>query len=100
MVIAVPIVIVLTLATWRYLGRVTFKMSIKGLPGGKEVIQQERHGLGKMIFEEKVVSAVFIFAAFMWITREFIWISIMPDLKDGMIAIVAARSEEHTSELQ
>ena len=90
MLIAVPIVIVLTLATWLYLGRVTFKMSIKGLPGGKEVIQEERHGLGKMIFEEKVVSAVFIFAAFMWITREFIWIGIMPDLKDGMIAIVAA----------
>ena len=64
-------------------------MSIKGLPGGKEVIQKERKALGKMIFEEKVVAAVFIFAAFMWITREFIWVSIMPDLKDGMIAVLA-----------
>src|SRR5690625_566570 len=90
MLIAVPIVIILTMATWFYLGRFAFKMDIKGLPGGKEVIQKERHALGKMIHEEKVVSAVFIFAAFMWITREFIWIDILPDLKDGMIAVVAA----------
>ena len=64
-------------------------MSIKGLPGGKEVIQDERKALGKMIFEEKVVAAVFVFAAFMWITREFLWLGIVPDLKDGMIAVLA-----------
>ena len=89
MLIAVPIVAILTVTTWLYLGKSAFKMSIKGLPGGKEVIQKERKALGKMIFEEKVVAAVFVFAAFMWITREFIWVSIMPDLKDGMIAILA-----------
>ena len=89
MLIAVPIVAILTITTWLYLGRFAFKMSIKGLPGGKEVIQKERKALGKMIFEEKVVAVVFVFAAFMWITREFLWISIMPDLKDGMIAVLA-----------
>lgn len=89
MLIAVPVVIVLLIATWFYLGKVVFKMSIKGLPGGKEVIQQERQALGKIVFEEKVVSGVFIFAAFMWITREFLWMGIMPELKDGMIAVLA-----------
>ena len=89
MLIAVPIVVILTITTWLYLGRFAFKMSIKGLPGGKEVIQQERKALGKMIFEEKVVGGVFVFAAFMWITREFLWLGIMPDLKDGMIAVLA-----------
>jgi len=89
MLIAVPIVIVLLITTWLYLGRFAFKMSIKGLPGGQEVIQQERTALGKMIFEEKVVSGVFTFAAFMWITREFLWMGIMPELKDGMIAVLA-----------
>lgn len=89
MLIAVPIVIILLFSTWLYLGRVAFKMNIKGLPGGKEVIQSEREALGKMHFEEKVVAAVFGFAAFMWITREFLWKGIMPDLKDGMIAVVA-----------
>jgi len=89
MLVAVPIVIVLLLFTWVYLGRFAFKMKIKGLPGGKEVIQQERTALGKTSFEEKVVGAVFAFAAFMWITREFIWIDIIPGLKDGMIAIIS-----------
>ncbi|PIC72920.1 DASS family sodium-coupled anion symporter [Sporosarcina sp. P17b] len=90
MLIAVPIVIVLLFSTWIYLGRFAFKMNIKGLPGGKEVIQEERKALGKMTFEEKAVGAVFAFAAFMWITREFLWITILPSLKDGMIAVVAA----------
>ncbi|QUW23900.1 SLC13/DASS family transporter [Sporosarcina sp. Marseille-Q4063] len=89
MLIAVPIVVILTITTWLYLGRFAFKMSIKGLPGGKEVIQNERKELGKMIFEEKVVAAVFVFAAFMWITREFLWLGIIPELKDGMIAVLA-----------
>jgi len=90
MLIAVPIVIVLLFSTWIYLGRFAFKMNIKGLPGGKEVIQEERKALGKMTFEEKAVGAVFAFAAFMWITREFLWINILPSLKDGMIAVIAA----------
>ena len=81
MLVAVPIVIVLLLFTWIYLGRFAFKMSIKGLPGGKEVIQKERKALGKTTFEEKVVGAVFTFAAFMWITREFIWINYYSRLK-------------------
>lgn len=89
MLIAVPIVIVLLFSTWIYLGRFAFKMSLKGLPGGQEVISNERKALGKMIYEEKVVAGVFAFAAFMWITREFLWLGIMPDLKDGMIAVLA-----------
>lgn len=89
MLIAVPIVLVLILSTWFYLGRFVFKMSIKGLPGGKEVIQDERKALGRIIHEEKVVAGVFIFAAFMWITREFLWLELLPDLKDGQIAILA-----------
>ncbi|MDV6379505.1 DASS family sodium-coupled anion symporter [Sporosarcina sp. GW1-11] len=90
MLVAVPIVIVLLFSTWIYLGRFAFKMNIKGLPGGKEVIREERNALGKTTFEEKAVSVVFVFAAFMWITREFLWINILPGLKDGMIAVLAA----------
>ncbi|NEU29466.1 DASS family sodium-coupled anion symporter [bacterium LRH843] len=90
MLIAVPIVVLLLFFTWIYLGRFAFKMSIKELPGGKELIQKERTALGQMTFEEKVVGAVFTFAAFMWITRDFIWVNIFPSLKDGMIAVVAA----------
>ncbi len=90
MLVAVPIVVVMLFSTWIYLGNYAFKMSIKGLPGGREVIQNERAALGKTSFEEKVVAAVFAFAAFMWITRDFVWVNYIPSLKDGMIAVLAA----------
>jgi len=65
-------------------------MHIKSLPGGRELIHQERQALGLMSFEEKAVAAVFCFAAFMWITRGFIWADIVPEIRDGMIAVTAA----------
>jgi sodium-dependent dicarboxylate transporter 2/3/5 len=54
------------------------------------MIQQERHALGQISFEEKAVAAVFSFAAFMWITRGFIWSDLLPQITDGMIAVLAA----------
>ncbi|HDZ07939.1 SLC13 family permease [Pseudohongiella sp.] len=89
MMIGVPLVVVLIAIAWVYLGRVAFRMSIKGLPGGKAMIQQERHALGKISFEEKAVAAIFSFAAFMWITRGFIWTDLLPQITDGMIAVLA-----------
>ncbi|ADC49167.1 sodium:dicarboxylate cotransporter DASS family [Alkalihalophilus pseudofirmus OF4] len=90
MMVGVPVVILLLVSAWMYLGRVAFKMSITGLPGGKNLIQSERSKLGKTSFEEKAVAAVFSFAAFMWISREFIWVDLVPELRDGMIAVLAA----------
>lgn len=90
MMIGVPVVILLLGIAWIYLGRIVFRMSIKGLPGGKAVIQQERHALGRLSFEEKAVAAIFSFAAFMWITRGFIWNDLLPQITDGMIAVLAA----------
>ncbi len=90
MMVGVPVVIVLLTIAWLYLGRVAFPMRIKGLPGGRETIQRERDALGPIGFEEKVVACVFAFAAFMWITREFLWSAILPELRDGMIAVFAA----------
>jgi solute carrier family 13 (sodium-dependent dicarboxylate transporter), member 2/3/5 len=90
MMIGVPVVIFLLAITWLYLGRVAFRMKIREIPGGRELIQQERHALGVTSYEEKAVAVVFAFAAFMWITREFIWTGLVPELRDGMIAILAA----------
>lgn len=90
MMIGVPVVIVLLGIAWLYLGRVAFNIRIKGLPGGRAMIQQERRALGKTSFEEKAVAAVFVFAAFMWITRGFIWSDLLPEITDGMIAVLAA----------
>jgi solute carrier family 13 (sodium-dependent dicarboxylate transporter), member 2/3/5 len=90
MLIGVPMVIVLLAICWVYLGRVAFTMHIKSLPGGRQLIQQERHALGPISYEEKAVASVFCFAAFMWITRGFIWSDILPEIRDGMIAVTAA----------
>lgn len=90
MLIGVPVVITLLAIAWLYLGRVAFRMSIKGIPGGRALIQSQRNALGKISFEESAVAAVFAFAAFMWITRGFIWADLVPEIRDGMIAVLAA----------
>lgn len=95
MLFAVPVVILMLFSTWFYLGKIKFKTSISQLPGGKELIQSERSKLGQISFEEIMVGLVFVFAAFMWITRGFLWVDggllvTIPGISDGMIAIAAA----------
>jgi len=90
MLIGVPMVAVLLGIAWVYLGRIAFPMRIKGIPGGKALIESERAKLGTISFEERVVAAVFTAAAFLWITRELLWSGLVPELRDGMIAILAA----------
>lgn len=91
MLFAAPVVIILLFLSWIYLGRYAFKMSIKGLPGGQEVIKKERQALGRISTEETLVLIVFLATAFLWVTRELIWTELFPtlDLKDGMIAMFA-----------
>ncbi|WP_240675942.1 DASS family sodium-coupled anion symporter [Ammoniphilus sp. CFH 90114] len=86
---AAPIALILIFFTWVYLVNVAFPVKIKELPGGKKLIDEERNKLGVMSFEEKAVLSVFLFAAFMWISRTFLWVDIIPGISDTMIAIVA-----------
>ena len=90
MLFAMPVVIVLIFATWLYLTRVAFPIKLKHIPGGKELIHNEKKKLGKIRYEEGMVLVVFIFAAFMWITRTFLWQDIIPGISDTMISITAA----------
>ncbi|MBM7634757.1 SLC13 family permease [Geomicrobium sediminis] len=96
MMFGIPIVVIMLLFTWFYLGRVAFKTEIKSLPGGKAVIHDERKSLGKTSYEEWMVGFVFLFAAFMWVTRSFFWdyedgiIYGIQGLSDGLIAVLAA----------
>ncbi|ARK31820.1 SLC13 family permease [Halalkalibacter krulwichiae] len=90
---AFPIVVILLISSWLYLTKVAHPIKLKELPGGKLLIDNEKAKLGKMSFEEAAVLAVFTFAAFMWITRTFLWegqIMTIPGLNDTMIAIMAA----------
>lgn len=91
MLVGVPIVVILIPVLWLFLTKVVYKIEFRELPGGKEQIIRERKSLGKISYEEKAVAAVFIFAAFMWITRTFIWVNIVhvPGISDGIIAMAA-----------
>ena len=89
MLIGVPVVILLLSIAWLYLGRVAFRVNIRELPGGRQLIHRERQVLGRISFEEKVVAWVFAFAAFMWISRGFIWVGLLPEITDGMVAVFA-----------
>ena len=90
MMIGAPLVIILLAGTWLYLGRIAFPIKMQELPGGAELIQRERDALGAIAYEEKIVAVVFALAAFFWITRDFIWTPMVPELRDGMIAVTAA----------
>ena len=89
MIFAMPIVILIMFFSWLYLSRFAFPLQIKSIPGGKDLITKEKQQLGKSGREEKIVIAIFLFTAFMWITRGFIWNTYFPFLTDGMIAILA-----------
>ncbi|MBY4208052.1 SLC13/DASS family transporter [Rhodococcus fascians] len=90
MLVGVPVVILLLAFTWFYLTFVVYRFGFTELPGGKDVILQEKSSLGDLSSEEKVVLAVFIGTAFMWITRGFIWDDLLPGISDGIIAVTAA----------
>lgn len=89
MAFAAPLAVIMMFGTWVYLTKVVYKIQLKQLPGGRDLVHSEIKKLGKTAYEEKAVLAVFIFAAFMWITRSFLWDGLLPELTDGMVAMTA-----------
>ncbi len=89
MLFGTPIAAVFLLLVWFYLVKIAFKMPFKSIPGGKEMVRQEKKALGRMSFEEKAVLTVFVFTALAWITRSFILERFLP-VTDTSIAVVAA----------
>src|SRR5699024_1879055 len=89
MLVGVPFVAIFIAIAWLYLNRFQFRIKIKAFPGGDQIIKRERDQRVIMRFEEKTAIAVFIVVAFMWISRTFIWDSILVQITDGMIAMIA-----------
>ncbi|RPD98522.1 DASS family sodium-coupled anion symporter [Aureibaculum marinum] len=82
-----PISIILLFICWVYLTKFAFKFKQKAFPGGRTEIKQQQQKLGKITYEEKLVSIVFAFTAFCWITRSFLLQRLFPQLDDTIIAI-------------
>ena len=83
MLFGTPLSIILLIITWFYLSR--YKVIPKAESAGYAPVK-----LAKMSIQEKRVTAVFVFVAVMWITRSFIWSSILPGMDDTIIAILGA----------
>jgi sodium-dependent dicarboxylate transporter 2/3/5 len=90
MFFAFPLCLVLMILFIIYLTKFAYPMKVKKITQGKEFVSERKKDLGKMSFEEKVVLSIFAFTAFMWITRTFIWVDIIPGINDTMIAMISA----------
>jgi sodium-dependent dicarboxylate transporter 2/3/5 len=85
-----PLSMVLLFICWIYLTRFAFKFEQKKFPGGKDEINRQLKSLGKMSYEEKMISAVFTLTALAWISRSFLLQQWLPAIDDTIIAIAGA----------
>ncbi|WP_074011131.1 SLC13 family permease [Numidum massiliense] len=86
---AFPLIVLLMLFGVVYITKIAYPMKVKKIANGREFVIERKKELGKMSYEEKVVLSVFLFTAFMWLTRTFIWTDLIPGLSDTMIAMVS-----------
>jgi solute carrier family 13 (sodium-dependent dicarboxylate transporter), member 2/3/5 len=98
---ALPMAVVMTLFTWFLLTKVLYKVS-DNFVIDKSFIKEEKKKLGKITYEEKAISIVFLITCLLWIFRvdlnlEWIkipgWSKIFPRsdlIDDGTIAIAMA----------
>ena len=65
--VALPVAVVMLPVTYILLTKILFPSKLAGIPGGKEWVAEEIRKLGPMSRGEKVVLAVFVLAALLWI---------------------------------
>lgn len=90
MLIGVPIVVIMLPLTWLLLTRVLFPAHRIAIDDPKGVVEKELSSLGGMTRGEKLVGAVFLCAALLWILRKPVSGLTGLPLNDTMIAIAAA----------
>lgn len=86
----VPLAWIFIFVAWVYLVKFAYPSPIKTLPGGQDVIDEEKKKLGAASAEEKLVFFIFSLAALSWITRSFLLEKIFPGISDGAIAMTFA----------
>jgi len=88
MMLGVPLVVIGILLAFLVLTRVSFPIHLRELPGGHDLIHQERMKLGPISAEEVKVAIVFAVTASLWIFRPLLQ-QYLPGLSDAGIAIAA-----------
>lgn len=87
-----PLALLQIVVTVFTLNKLYYKFNVKKLKAGKDYIEGEVDSLGNMIYEEKIVMMIFLLTVFFWVTRTFIWQSMVPGLSDTVVSIIAAIS--------
>jgi len=93
MIVGAPIAVVFLLIAWLLLTKVLFKPEISEIPGGAELIREERRKLGRISAGEVRVLAIFVLAALSWVFIPLIWQILDagdPPIGDAGIAMVIA----------
>jgi len=98
MLFAIPVVVALLLLCWFLLTKILFPVSLKEIPGGRELIRSELARLGPVSRGEWTVLIVFVVTALAWISRDSLtqwkWLATnMPaisSIDDSVIAMTAA----------
>ncbi|SMO77197.1 SLC13 family permease [Melghirimyces algeriensis] len=90
MVFGLPVSTLLLVGAWFYLVKIAYPLKSKNIPGGKQMIENEKRALGPITVEERSVLIVFCLTALAWISRDFLLKPLIPEINDTMIAIIAA----------
>lgn len=93
MIVGAPIAVVFLLIAWLLLTKVLFKPEISEIPGGAELIREERRKLGRISAGEVRVLSIFVLAALSWVFIPLIWQILDagdPPIGDAGIAMVIA----------
>ena len=85
MLVGVPLAVVMTFAVWLLLTKALFKPEIKEIPGGRELMTEELAKLGPMSTGEKMVGAIFVFAALAWVFVPVFWKGLISDAGIAMV---------------
>ena len=98
MLFAIPVVAVFMLLCWLLLTKILFPVSLKEIPGGRELIRSELTSLGPVSRGEWTVLIVFLVTALAWISRDSLtqwtWLitnlPVIKSIDDSVIAMTAA----------
>ena len=89
MLFALPISCTLLIISWVYLTRFAFNFTHYNFDKVENEINSQLNNLGKISYEEKLVSIIFLITAISWVFKDFIQI-IVPYIDDAIIAIISA----------
>lgn len=90
MTVAMPISAISLFILWIFLVNIGSKINNQTIIEEKKLIGHKLKILGKMNFDEKVVTVIFSVTAIAWITRGIFWKDLFPMVDDATIVIMTA----------